>query len=98
MTQPRPHYQAQQPTHFDPPTAELHEASFTSGRPPPQTGAELLKLAGDALSELEHDLAAGQSATLTKFLATLATFHNYSFSNVMLICLQRPDATQVAGF
>ncbi|HMO84760.1 MAG TPA: ArdC-like ssDNA-binding domain-containing protein [Lacipirellulaceae bacterium] len=69
-----------------------------SESPPARTGAELLKLAGDALGELERDLAAGQSATLTKFLATLATFHNYSFSNVMLICLQRPDATHVAGF
>jgi len=102
MTEPQPHYSSsrdrQLPTLFDPPTAELREATFTSGRPPPQTGSELLKLAGDALSELERDLAAGQSATLTKFLATLAAFHNYSFSNVMLICLQRPDATHVAGF
>ena len=102
MTQPLPQYASsskqQRPTLFDEPAAELHEATFTSGRPPPQTGPELLKLAGDALSELESDLAAGQSATLSKFLATLATFHNYSFSNVMLICLQRPDATQVAGF
>ena len=28
----------------------------------------------------------------------MATFHNYSFSKMMLICLQRPDATHVAGF
>ena len=102
MTQPLPQYASsskqQRPTPFDEPASELHEATFTSGRPPPQNGTELLKLAGDALSDLERDLAAGQSATLTRFLATLATFHNYSFSNVMLICLQRPDATQVAGF
>ncbi|GFO81041.1 MAG: hypothetical protein A49_06680 [Methyloceanibacter sp.] len=28
----------------------------------------------------------------------MARFHRYSFGNVMLITLQRPDATQVAGF
>lgn len=102
MTQPLPEYASSaehpRPTPFDQPASELHEATFASGRPPPLTGQELLKLAGDALGDLERDLAAGQSATLTRFLATLATFHNYSFSNVMLICLQRPDATQVAGF
>ena len=45
-----------------------------------------------------RDLIAGKSDTLVKFLATMGQFHSYSFSNVMLICLQRPDATHVAGF
>ncbi len=69
-----------------------------SDLPPAKTGAEFLKLAGDALSDLERDLIAGKSDTLVKFLATMGTFPNYSFSNVLLICLQRPDATHVAGF
>jgi uncharacterized protein YjlB len=29
---------------------------------------------------------------------TRATFHEYSMGNCMLIAMQRPDATQVAGF
>jgi hypothetical protein len=32
-----------------------------------------------------------------QYLQTRARFHNYSFSNTILIALQRPDATQVAG-
>ena len=31
-------------------------------------------------------------------LRTAAKFHNYSFNNQLLIFLQRPDATRVAGF
>lgn len=72
--------------------------SAASELPPAKTGAEFLKLAGDALTDLENDLAAGKSDTLVKFLATMGRFPSYSFSNVLLICLQRPDATHVAGF
>lgn len=33
-----------------------------------------------------------------EFLSVMATFHNYSFRNVMLICGQNPNASVVAGF
>jgi hypothetical protein len=33
-----------------------------------------------------------------KWLTTQSKFHHYSFRNTLLICIQRPDATQVAGF
>lgn len=32
------------------------------------------------------------------FLATMAKFHKYSFNNTILIALQKPDATLVAGY
>lgn len=32
------------------------------------------------------------------YLRTMAKFHNYSFNNTLLIAMQRPDATLVAGF
>ena len=32
------------------------------------------------------------------YLETMARFHRYSFNNVLLIKMQRPDATRVAGF
>lgn len=32
------------------------------------------------------------------FLDTQARFHSYSFNNTLLILLQRPDATRVAGY
>ena len=32
------------------------------------------------------------------YLNTMSKFHNYSFNNTMLIAMQKPDATLVAGF
>lgn len=42
--------------------------------------------------------ATTKSATFRKWLAAMGQFHNYSFGNQLLIMLQRPDASQVAGF
>ena len=39
-----------------------------------------------------------ESDKYRKYLATMSRFHRYSLNNVMLIHLQRPDATLVAGF
>ncbi|MHB8318143.1 MAG: ArdC-like ssDNA-binding domain-containing protein [Acidimicrobiales bacterium] len=33
-----------------------------------------------------------------RFLDTMSKFHHYSFGNTMLIAMQKPDATYVAGF
>jgi len=41
---------------------------------------------------------AAKSETIKKYLEFCARFHNYSFSNQILILLQCPDATHVAGF
>ena len=38
------------------------------------------------------------SERYTTYLRTMAKFHNYSFNNTLLIAMQRPDATMVAGF
>lgn len=38
------------------------------------------------------------SEMYTTYLRTMAKFHNYSFNNMLLIAMQRPDATLVAGF
>ena len=38
------------------------------------------------------------SVMYTTYLRTMAKFHNYSFNNTLLIAMQRPDATLVAGF
>lgn len=59
---------------------------------------EALKLADTALEQLAVALEQGHSETLTTYLGTMARFHNYSFGNVMLIALQKPEATHVAGF
>ena len=38
------------------------------------------------------------SEMYTKYLLTMSKFHNYSFNNTLLIAMQRPDATLVAGY
>ena len=39
-----------------------------------------------------------ESDKYRKYLATMSRFHRYSVNNTMLIYIQRPDATHVAGF
>jgi len=59
---------------------------------------EATKLADQALSDLEQSLKSGKSDSLKRYLAMMGQFHNYSFCNCMLIAMQKPDATYVAGF
>ena len=42
--------------------------------------------------------AAKQNETYRAWLCTLSRFYSYSFNNWLLICMQRADATRVAGF
>jgi hypothetical protein len=51
-----------------------------------------------AVAELEAQLRAGKSDALKRHLEVAARFHKYSFRNQLLIAMQRPDATRVAGF
>ena len=39
-----------------------------------------------------------ESEKYKTYLNTMSKFHNYSFNNTLLIALQKPDATYVAGF
>ena len=59
---------------------------------------EAMKRSDDALHELAEALKQGKSDTLLKYLDMLGRFHQYSFGNCILITLQKPDATMVAGF
>lgn len=59
---------------------------------------DALKQTEFGINELTLALEQGRSETLIQFLAFQARFHNYSFRNCMLIAIQRPDATFVAGF
>ena len=36
--------------------------------------------------------------SFTEYLKVMASFHAYSLSNTMLIAMQKPEATYVAGF
>lgn len=50
------------------------------------------------LAQLAEALEQGQSQALRDYLNTMARFHRYSIGNVMLILLQCPQATHVAGY
>src|SRR5262249_221783 len=59
---------------------------------------EVRALVTKAVEKLAAALAAGQSEDLTRYLAAMGRFHRYSVHNAMLIVLQKPKATHVAGF
>lgn len=57
----------------------------------------------DRLREITASIETGikelfESDKYRKYLATMSRFHRYSVNNTMLIYMQRPDATHVAGF
>jgi N-terminal domain of anti-restriction factor ArdC len=56
------------------------------------------EIAEKAIGQLAESLERGQSAELTKYLATMAKFPRYSFHNLFLILAQRPAASRVAGY
>ncbi len=57
----------------------------------------------DRLKEITDSIERGiqelfDSDRYRQYLQTMSRFHNYSLNNVMLINMQRPDATHVAGY
>lgn len=59
---------------------------------------QIAELTTKAIEELAGALAAGHSEPLTAYLRAIGRFHKYSLHNVLLITLQKPDASHVAGF
>lgn len=60
--------------------------------------SEILQKIAHYTDKLYEDLSQGKSETLIKYLKMVSRFHNYSFHNQILISLQKPEATRVAGF
>ena len=56
------------------------------------------EIASKALARLAAALEAGNSEALTAYLNVTARFHKYSWTNCLLIAMQCPSATHVAGF
>ncbi|MBR5834980.1 MAG: DUF4316 domain-containing protein [Bacteroidales bacterium] len=61
-----------------------------------QTSKERLKDITDSIEKEIQELF--QSDKYAQYLRTMSRFHKYSVNNTMLIYMQRPDATLVAGF
>lgn len=57
----------------------------------------------DRVKEITDQLEAGieavfESEEYIKWLTVMSRFHNYSLNNTILIAMQKPDATFVAGY
>lgn len=63
---------------------------------PSKTNKERLKEITDGIEQGITDLF--QSDKYAQFLQTMSRFHRYSVNNTMLIYMQKPDATLVAGY
>jgi len=59
---------------------------------------KIKEITSKAIEQLIAALNDGRSETLTAYLTTMAKFHRYSLRNIMLIAMQKPNATYVAGF
>ena len=61
-----------------------------------QKPAEKMKEITDRLEQGIQDLF--ESDRFKEYLQVMSKFHNYSFNNTLLIAMQKPDATLVAGY
>ena len=100
-----------QPTHLDPEKVEMDAAAMqaaplTVEPPQPQPvipinltaekPAEKLKEITDRLEQGITELF--DSERYKEYLRVMSKFHNYSFNNTLLIAMQKPDASLIAGF
>ena len=100
-----------QPTRLDPEKVEMDAAAMqaaplTVELPQPQPvipinltaekPAEKLKEITDRLEQGITELF--DSERYKEYLRVMSKFHNYSFNNTLLIAMQKPDASLIAGF
>lgn len=87
---------------FQPGTAGIPVSEETTGEASRPVGTERKSksqaLCEQAINRLAEALEAGQSEAIKQYLRVMSRFHHYSFSNQLLILVQRPEATQVAGY
>jgi antirestriction protein ArdC len=59
---------------------------------------EATQVSEETIDQLGRALEQGKSEVMVNYLTMVSKFHDYSFRNCLLIAIQRPDATHVAGF
>jgi antirestriction protein ArdC len=59
---------------------------------------EITNLTERSIEQLMDSMRQGKSDSLVQYLHMVARFHRYSLHNVLLIALQKPNASYVAGF
>ena len=66
---------------------------------PNSAGKTIRKQLDDIMKQLERGVQdIFESGKYEEYLACMSKFHNYSLNNTLLIAMQRPDASLVAGF
>ena len=83
--------EAAQATLADAPPKPVIPINLTAEKP-----AEKLKEITDRLEQGITELF--DSERYKEYLSVMSRFHNYSFNNTLLIAMQKPDASLVAGF
>lgn len=88
--------------HFSPvPGMMVAEGTAVPGKAAESKGKSESR--ADRIKAITDKLEAGiaalfQSETYKAYLSTMSKFHNYSLNNTLLIAMQKPDATLVAGY
>ena len=79
------------PTGSSPPPRPVNPIILTADKP-----AEKIKEITDRLEQGITELF--DSERYKEYLQVMSKFHNYSFNNTLLIAMQKPDASLIAGF
>jgi hypothetical protein len=79
-------------------SAQSGERPTRRARPTPDEAGQRERLEAFHQQLTDQVLALADGPSWKAWLATAAKFHHYSFNNTVAIVLQRPDATQVAGY
>ena len=94
---------------FPPPQVELDEASRPQREQTAPTSQPVIPIVlngrnnAERMKEITDRLEAGiqalfESEQYKNYLTAMSKFHNYSFNNTLLIAMQKPDASLVAGY
>ena len=97
-----------QPTRLDPEKAEM-DATEQTAAPAAQQPRPVVPIVltsekpTEKLKEITDRLEQGitelfDSERYKEYLRVMSRFHNYSFNNTLLIAMQKPDASLIAGF
>ncbi len=71
--------------------------STATASPRTEKVREAGQMLDDHIRELAEQMGRGKSEQLVRYLEFAAHFHSYSLGNLMLIMVQKPEATRVAG-
>jgi antirestriction protein ArdC/proteasome lid subunit RPN8/RPN11 len=76
--------------------SDLHLGVDSVSEPGSKKSKQTISEITDKLEQGVHDLF--ESEKYKAYLSSMSKFHNYSLNNTILICMQKPDATLVAGY